>query len=141
MRTYTLELTAEELAALGAVGGLDNKASGDAKDAINGRLYALVAQAKADREADELRLPWRAARNGPSAWGVYVSESNGFVPAPTTERAAKLRSAAPELLEAVKAVFAYRHPPGAKGDPWYREVAPLIERALRKVDTGLPEEP
>jgi hypothetical protein len=142
-KTYTLELTADELGDVDAVRGR-NFATPDLVD----KLYKLAERAKLDRElaerqrqADELHLPWKAQYDETYRTGWYVNS-----PGPTfarlhvacgssSERAAKLMSAAPELLEAVKACALLDTRWGAIAGPT-RE---LINRALRKVETGEPE--
>ncbi len=139
-KTYTLELTAEDLKDLP---GTNLTAWG----AIYRKLQGVAERAAADREQAELRLPWRAhndglAANDPRSWLV---SNAGHDVTWRTERAAKLMSAAPELLEAVKLVnefFTGKHGRGCvcgcpvidghTGDC-------LIGRALRKVATGIPE--
>lgn len=132
-RTYTLELTAEEL--LTCARGI-----GIREGLVREKVMPLIEQAKADREADELRLPWRAEDlyNG----AAIVKFGNGFFSTDIYgRRAANLMSAAPELFEAVKAfdrlVTRQWHKPDWA--TYEREVVPLIDRALRKVESGQPE--
>lgn len=136
-KTYTLELTAEEL---GVVATSDSNVG----HVLRPKLFALREQARADREADDLRLPWRAAESPGSThertfWYLH-RHPRGEIP--TTERVSKLMSAAPELLEAVKAADSWGAEQTA-GTAWWtrwcKQVRPLIERALRKVETGVPE--
>lgn len=128
-KTYTLELTADELA------DMDYGFAGP--KAICDKVEALAAKARLDREQSDLRLPWRAHQRHichDRAWSVLDSEYGN----PATEAAVKLQSAAPELLEAVKAM--QRCWANDDGSNEYVEVVvPLIKRALRKVETGVPE--
>lgn len=142
-KKYVLELSAEELESLDKyrkLSGTVLTATKEQLDKVDGRVSALIAQAKADRADDELRLPWRAKRtmhsDGP-AWWVEPWSMNGW-----SEGAARLASAAPELLEAVKAVERYMSlngPEFALRGRWHHEIVPLLERAMRKVETGVPE--
>jgi hypothetical protein len=87
-------------------------------------------------------LPWRAHKGG-TCWLVDRLDGN-HQSYTQSERAAKLMSAAPELLEAVQAAKAFwRRTMFTESVDvvWLREVGPLIERALRKVEAGIPEEP
>ena len=137
-KRYTLELTAEELLPY----------AGKRPDSwLAEKLVKLAEQATADREAAELRLPWRAVdmvneygdralKPAPDAtWAVLVLGNAMY----RTERQAKLMSAAPELLEAVKG--AKRHLKDMDDYSQTGWLTTLIERALRKVETGTPEEP
>lgn len=130
-RTYTLELTAEDLENVDWVRG--RKFS---TPTLASKLAELAERARADREADDLRLPWRfeALPRGPHVCWSPV----GGAAVRSTEMA-KLMSAAPELLKAVKRLASFGA--GAAMDTiWHQEVRPLIERALRKVETGIPED-
>lgn len=127
-KTYTLELTAEE------VMGLNRDRLGLSDNSTWAKLAPLVEQARADREADELRLPWRAI-------GAVCHSNDGRTDGPGTycgyaasEPAAKLMSAAPELLEAVRA-WMRTYPKATLGN-----CVALSDRALRKVETGIPED-
>lgn len=131
-RVYRLELTAEELETY-VVKGNHSHVYSRAKEALQ--------QARADREADELRLPWKVYRTDCrdyKTWTVSDGKDNlGWGHAGQyTEAQVKLMSAAPELLEAVQAVV--RWLPDMNID-YDTAVQPLIERALRKVDSGIPE--
>lgn len=139
-KTYTLEVTAEELAALGAVGGLDNEASREAKNAITERLYGLVEKTKAERERDQLRLPWKVPEVTAQQHGAVLNADGVCVSFCGTTRARRLASAAPELLEAVQAAREWMRQPGRSTRPRTSDVEALIERALRKVETGIPED-
>ena len=137
-KTYTLDLTAEELEILAT--------RADGHTVPDEKVRKLHAKARADRERNDLRLPWRAKLasaigdyNAPTrATWVVVDEPQrgGGQIIYRTEAAARLMSAAPELLEAVQLVK----------EQWLRDpagkapvVATAIERALRKVETGEPE--
>lgn len=151
-KTYTLELTAEELERWDRCGMPD----------WFKRVDDLKLKARADREADELRLPWRARLHADtrcSGWLVeYTQASHGGVYPETWwcsgreamaapgEAVAKLASAAPELLEAVTAVKEFwvwaRTDNRLSGEAWQwvrDTVNPAVCRALRKVETGEPE--
>lgn len=125
-KKYTLELTAEELEGSAQFGGYN-------AHQFDKKLDALRKQARQDRAAAELRLPWRVGQcdNHYFVLGPISPEGN------RSERAAKLMSAAPELLEAVNAVKAY-HECDTKFD--WNQCMKWIDRALRKVSTGIPEE-
>lgn len=127
-KTYTLELTAEELRRL------DERGYAATCGAIADKLEKLRDQAKADREQDELRLPWRAQECQAGMW-LCVPVDGGELP--LSERATKLRAAAGELLSAVMAARDYYNA-GSRLVAW-KDVDALIERALRKVSTGVPE--
>lgn len=107
-------------------------------------LMELQRQAKADREADDLRLPWRVRRTvheSHKTWTVMDGEENlgwGTI-GQYTEAQVKLMSAAPELLEAVQAMRDWAINGFAKGTNWDTRVEPIVQRALRKVSTGVPE--
>jgi hypothetical protein len=122
-KRYTLELTEREL--------------GDCI-VINNRIERLRAQAKADRERDDLELPWKAVQHAERRWGVRSSGKDYWMPQPT-ERQAKLMSAAPELLEAVKCFAGWYRAAFKSSMDGNDEVERLIDRALRKVETGVPE--
>lgn len=130
-RKYRLEMTAEELLAYAA--------QCEAVAPLAEQMRAAIAQAKADREDDDMRLPWRAWSDSQRGWYMAGVGSTQLWAAPS-ERAAKLASAAPELLEAVRAA---RHFWAARHErdwlQWERDVHPLVERALRKVELGQPE--
>jgi hypothetical protein len=97
------------------------------------RLYDMIDMAKADREAEDLRLPWRyeASIGGPR---LLIG---GYSPVLASPAIARLASAAPELLKAVQACNAWhsKYPTGE----WVNRIQPLIECALRKVASGVPE--
>lgn len=133
-KTYTLELTAEELENIDWVRG--RKFS---TPEIACKLYDLQQQARQDRAADELRLPWRVGQcdNHYFVLGPVSPEGN------RSERAAKLMSAAPELLEAVQAWMHRYHELDCTSVEWDlagQKAVKLSERALDKVRTGIPEE-
>lgn len=132
-KTYTLELTAEELESHYTTASM-------APSAIDRKVAVLVKQARLDREADELRLPWRVTKSESSTdtWMLWRPDGAGYSIASRDEKFLKLVSAAPELLEAVKAMERYLGPEDYSG-PYTRDVEALIERALRKVETGTPE--
>ncbi len=138
-KTYSMELTAEEVDALG-------KLYPHISATIGQRVFALEEAVRADREAADLRLPWSAVQDRSACDGrrtsrvlTYGAEVTWYTPA-----AAKLMSAAPELLEAVKAVRTWilnaRHENGGtQPNQFGSGHLPAIERALRKVETGVPE--
>jgi hypothetical protein len=128
-KKYTLELTAEELET-----GLD----GMYRSSVVDKFLALQEQRRKDREAADLRLPWRVSKNGWYGWAVHDADGSSCN---TTERAAKIRAAAPELFEAVQAMKRCWEGDLAnhQADDYERVVEPLIDRALRKVSTGVPE--
>jgi hypothetical protein len=132
-RVYTLELTADELESY--LHGTERKG----REAVYGGLKKLYEQACADRERDDLRLPWRIERSCslPDAAFERVRFGDGLAVSAPSERAAKLMSAAPELLEAVQAVKRW-----IAAGQMLRQLHSLVEvldRALRKVETGIPE--
>jgi hypothetical protein len=133
VKKYTLELTATEVWALS---GTRLAGSGELRE-VRGKLAALDRQAVADRDAGELRLPWTAVRLSDSRWDVTGGGPDHYVV--QSERAAKLMSAAPELLEAVKYISAI----ASRDSQGFWSLPPgllsLVERALRKVETGVPE--
>jgi hypothetical protein len=57
-KKYVLELSAEELA------GYDTTRMRAPVCSAEKRLYDLVDQARADREAEDMRLPWRVSERG-----------------------------------------------------------------------------
>jgi hypothetical protein len=142
-KTYTLELTAEELAEVDWGYFLPGPSLTTALRPLVSKVKELAAQAKADREADELRLPWKAVASCSitSLPLTCLQLSTGVVMGTPTEPIAKLMSAAPELLKAVKAFNEWRHrlPENTYDDSW-RAVHRHIVRALRKVETGIPED-
>jgi hypothetical protein len=122
-KVYTLELTAEELA------NWRDRAGGCS---ILKKVQDVADQARVDREADELRLPWKYD----SRSGDNCLLSPGWYSRFPSKSAACLASAAPELLEAVQAAKKYID---YRGD-WDLDIAcDKINRALRKVETGVPE--
>jgi hypothetical protein len=127
VKTYTLELTAEELKNVEAVRGRA------CPPALVRKLYELADQARADCEVDELLLPWTAQKDDTmrDLWLVIPHSYRGY-----GERAAKLASAAPELLSAVQAWEDYDESEDAADEERARR---LTERALRKIETGTPE--
>lgn len=129
-KTYTIEVTADELDEWW------RNESGDSDSSLDGRLSKLAEQVRVDR-GDDVRFPWKAY-NDHGTW--RLGQNGGW---PGTKRAACLASAAPELLEAVKAVESWWSDVTEKtGTYWttymYR-CEPLIKRALAKVETGVPE--
>jgi hypothetical protein len=140
-RKYTLELTAEELRSW-------EEAEGG--DSLDLKLIALAKQAKADRERDDLRLPWQAVEDidGGYPWRVVPDRSHKVAVerGHLNERQAKLMSAAPELLEAVQALQVWAASKGlpalfetTAGVAFDKDVMRLVRAALRKVETGVPE--
>ena len=129
-KKYTLELTEEELSYY--------EGSDSAAITVDRRLREMAKQAKADRERNTMRLPWSAGPDG-RGWAVrFAGYTTGL---PHNEYVAKLMSAAPELLEAVSAFNSWRHKlPANTYDSEWKDVHTLIVRALRKVETGVPEE-
>lgn len=128
-KTYTLELTAEELEKL--------KVADGASGSLALKVCDLRIRAAADREQDDLRLLWKASHDHHErVWWVEPKLISGDSRDYSTAAMAKLMSAAPELLEAVKAVDEYhRNISATRWEP----IRPLIERALRKVESGIPE--
>ncbi len=138
-RKYTLELTAEELDALRKVRDHGTAVLAETYRLAAGtdqRVFALMEQARADRAQDDLRLPWHAVPQDSDgrtkAWAVRHFPDGGWVVGAT---ACKLMSAAPELLKAVQAVQSN----GPAMSCLKHEQFTLIMRALRKVETGVPE--
>jgi hypothetical protein len=139
-KIYRLELTAEELEGLPGSCYINDKS-------VVAKLSALVEQARVDRERDDLRLPWEwvdVPSDAPSRYG-YDRPGCAELKCPGcqgTLRMKRLVFASPELLEAVQAVKEYDlrnlHPSAVE---YRKTVAPLIDRALRKVETGQAEEP
>lgn len=142
-KTYTLELTAEELE--------QQKIS--TMSPVDQKLSALRAQARADQAAADLRLPWRAVCCGEwldgagqlrSSWMVHHNNGSSPWSGLASKQSALLMSAAPELLEAVKGVRRWVNEMvevGTMQEAEFRlQVKPLIERALRKVETGCPSD-
>ena len=125
MKKYTFELTTEEVLAW---------RNGGDWTKFSKRMDELYSKVKDEHESEELNLPWRAIGRG-KHWVVR----NAKVVGDRNEKTAKLQSAAPELLEAVKAAAEYWKT--QQSLVWIREVLPLIELALRKVATGEPELP
>lgn len=133
-RKYVLELSAEEAEVL----CLQGVAATPAGATVVGKLRAMRDRVAADREEDDLRLPWRIWQNAAGFW--YANDNTGSTP--ISKRAAMLRSAAPELLDALKAAAEWPSLAGRwSRSEWDQRVQPSIDRALRKVDTGIPEEP
>jgi glutamyl/glutaminyl-tRNA synthetase len=135
-KTYQLELTAEELADMYKYRGT----VGPIYDRVIEKLNVLVEQAAEDREAKELKLPWSASytttdNQDPRNWLV---SDKGHNVTWRTERAAKLMSAAPELLDAVKAFRDYMSD-SCTDSLTREEVLTLMYKSLRKVNTGKPE--
>lgn len=142
-KVYTLELTAEELDECSFF------VPASKGEAMADKLKPLREQARRDRKADELRLPWRVRREDCQnfkTWTVMDGRENlGWGTAGQyTQAQVKLMSAAPELLEAVQAMAAA----GVvdRGDRrWIyydgigHDIGTLVSRALRKVETGVPE--
>lgn len=137
-RKYTLELTADELVKLSKCYPHDYIVG------LGFKLSQLRAQADEDREADDIGLPWytNESRTDLGWWKLYRTGTAGPV-GPSgvmSERAAKLMSAAPELLEAVEAWKAWDET-GFDDLNAERLAAAraAVARALRKVATGVPE--
>lgn len=130
-KTYTLELTAEEVEYLHLAGTVPEGAPRE----VLAKVRALRDQAFADREANELRLPW-GAKKIDGLWTVVGSVSVDWA---ISARAARLMSAAPELLEAVQALKVWRD--DSEGFDLPSPLLDCIRRALRKVETGTPEAP
>lgn len=144
-KRYTVELSAEELARMVDAKGVARP------ELIGAHAYnavcRVIAQAQADREADELRLPWRAKNPPGGSWYLVCrGRHEASVDFGRDALACKLASAAPELLDAVmfaKAAIraaANGETPAARVDVLMR-MDERIERALRKAETGVPEEP
>ncbi len=131
-KTYTLELTAEEAMNWDAMEGYKK---------VSAKLAALEKQARLDRAQDDLRLPWSAD----SKQRVRMSDPCGYLHTQCpSDRVAKLMSAAPELLEAVQAMKEMGFSQGQNGEwVWAKgksyHIGKLVDRALRKVETGVPE--
>ena len=136
-KKYTLELTAEELAELQAKATPIAIISSHRSTTLERKLEALDVQSRADREADELRLPWRARKydNDPR-WVVLPRDFTQFC-FERNERAAKLMSAANEWKQAaIKLHGALYATSSASADEGRR----LFEKAKRKEETGIPED-
>ncbi len=123
-KTYTLELTADEL--VGRPGSEEGCLSGIRK------LHELAAKARADREENELWLPWCTAVATDGELEMFDSAPDWV--RKWTDKQLRLQSAAPELLEAVKAAQAYMTGEGDR-----TTFIMLTDKALRKVETGTPE--
>ncbi len=137
-KTYTLELTSEE------VDRIEEKGLDKSDVELRQKISAIRTAARLDRERDDLRLPWRAIDNGSGGvpWAVRRCGDGENCYTMLNGPAAKLMSAAPELLEAVQAVrrWAKMVEGGTILEAEYRlQCKPLLERALRKVETGTPE--
>lgn len=134
-KTYTLELTAEELEHVRPfLTGKYNKY----EEAYVAKVQALQEQAKSDREQSDLRLPWCADKGDMRAHWT-VRDAHGSNAQWRCEAAAKLMSAAPELLEAVKALYGLTKWSIEAPDNRVGDACALARRALRKVETGVPE--
>lgn len=92
-KTYTIELTADQLDQLTAT-----YIRGD----IQKKVVAAAEQARADREGPDLRLPWGWSGGHPDSHHYLVLADGWHAVMPSAEAAA-LASAAPLLLEAVRA--------------------------------------
>lgn len=144
-RKYTLELTEDELGAIVLARAADGSANHPPSHTLSDKLYAAKAKAKADREADELRLPWRIERVDSGiapyvrmVFGAGSGSERVAIYAP--EQVIRLMSAAPELLEAAKTAREAFH--CDKPDcACCVDAVDAIDRALRKVESGVPEEP
>lgn len=140
-KVYTLELTAEELEGFSFCWTYTGDAPKERIAATSTKLEQLRKQAKADREADEMRLPWKAVGGANGVWDCIADDFPSRIKSPyvRTERAAKLMSAAPELLEAVRACKAHWDCSAADDERLGYVAQAAIDRALRKVETGVPE--
>lgn len=136
-KTYTLELTAEELAQVKVAIEPTAMPSSRVTPPLERKLQAAWEATRADREADELRLPWRITETVDPGWAVVGA---GSCCRPKSERAAKLMSAAPELRDFAAYWYSYCSPqvptPNNRGE----ELEKLHRRAMRKMETGVPEE-
>lgn len=110
---------------------------------ISLQVAALRAQARADRETEDLRLPWRVAECvADDVWTTVGSDGQRT----RSKRAASIQAAGHELLEAVKAArqfwASFCSDNHLSPEAWRRfrlDVLAPIERALNKVKTGVSE--
>lgn len=115
-------------------------------EVIDAKLDALWASTRADREGDDLRLPWTVTDFGEHRGGkLGIRGKDGFaVVSYASDRAAKLMSAAPELLDACKLIPALVHAARTENvatrlEALCVELERIAYRALRKVESGVPE--
>jgi hypothetical protein len=131
-KTYAVELTADEVARLLVGPGAVTCVS------VRDKLKVAWDASRSDREAAELLLPWSAECDGRGWCLRRAGQEAGALMG--CERAAKLASAAPELLDAARAAqMALRHTDTASGSAERLEVVATIgriERAIRKAETG-----
>ncbi len=136
-KTYTLELTADEARVLCLHGVVP---PGHGVSALE-KVRALRDEVEADRKADELRLPWRVSIGSCGNPEFFMGEKFERWSMPERLPAMRLMSAAPELLELARMVervglgFVIEGRQSAAKT----EVMRLCRRALRKVETGIPE--
>lgn len=143
-RKYVLELTAEELEYLApaAPPGAEHAVA----QAADKKLRSARERARADRDADDLHLPWHVQRieNTPyrPIFRFWMGEQYTEF---RSERQAKLMSAAPELLEAVQAANEYMTGRSGHGCmcrcaviDGHTAACPIV-RALHKVESGVTE--
>jgi hypothetical protein len=128
-KTYTLELTAEELDQL-------DVSSLQRLDSACTRILKLREQARSDRQGGDLRLPWSAKQDADGVWWVHDSLPEDDID--WTAEMCKLMAAAPELLDAVKYFKRVAERDGFWSLP--PGLMSVVDRALRKVKSGIPED-